>query len=209
MPSQSSDLNDAYPATHSSLLSRMRDPGDGKSWAEFHQQYRGLVMRVIQKAGLGAQDAEDVAQEALAAVAKAIPDFVLDRTKGSFRGWLYRITSNKLSDFLRTKYRRHRHLHEGQTSHLEAQADPIDLMEKAWDGEWQAFLLERALERVKEQTTSRAFQIFHLSAVKQWSTEQIMENLGINRTSIYLARYRLGLLVKKEIAKLRRELDNR
>jgi hypothetical protein len=63
------------------------------------------------------------------------------------------------------------------------------------------------MEAVKEKVSARSFQIFHLSAVKQWSVDQIRANLDLSRTQVYLARYRVGGLVKKEIARLREELE--
>jgi RNA polymerase sigma factor (sigma-70 family) len=197
----------SFPATRSSLLSRARNPSDGESWSAFHAQYQRLVMHVCLKSGLGRQDAEDVAQEAMAAVAKALPTFELDRGKGGFRGWLYTITTRKVMDFLRKKYREGavmapmpEHLQNG----MEA---PETLLKDAWEGEWRNYVLERALERIQDKVSARDFQIFHLSAVKLWTVDQIRENLCLGRTVVYLARYRVGNLVKKEIAKLSLEME--
>jgi RNA polymerase sigma factor (sigma-70 family) len=200
---------DSLPATRSSLLERVRDPQDHVSWGEFHSQYKRVAHQACVKAGLAPQDAEDVAAEAMAAVAAAMPDFQLDRSKGSFRGWLHRITLNKASDHWRRKYREQAAMVDSPSS-LEAASAP-ELAEgqltKAWNEEWEKHLLERALERAKDKVSSRNYQIFHLSAVKGWSVEELQRNLGLGRTTIYLGRYRVGLVVKKEIARLRKELD--
>jgi DNA-directed RNA polymerase specialized sigma24 family protein len=127
---------DAYPATRSSLLSRVRHPSDVEGWREFHTQYQRLVFSVCLNAGLGQQDAEDVSQEALAAVAKALPAFTLDRKKGAFRGWLYRITSNKVNDFLRKKYREGAVRSDVPSFLKEGVADDADLIGTVWDAEW-------------------------------------------------------------------------
>ena len=60
---------------------------------------------------------------------------------------------------------------------------------------------------MKDQVSARSLQIFHLGAVNGWSTEQIRATLGLGRTPGYLARYRVGLVVKKEVARLRKELE--
>jgi RNA polymerase sigma factor (sigma-70 family) len=199
--------DDFSPATRSSLLSRVRHASDAESWKAFHSQYERMVYQVCLKAGLNKEDAEDVAQETLAAVAAKMPEFELDRTKGSFRGWLYRITSNKVADFMRKKYREGAVRVQLPEGDLEATADHADLLEKAWDEEWCSYMLLRALERVKEHVSARSMQIFHLSAVKGWGIDQIRSTLGLGRTPVYLARYRVGLLIKKEIARLRKELE--
>ena len=202
-----STSTDDFPLTRSSLLSRVRHLSDVESWRVFHAQYERLVFQVCLKAGLKKEDAEDVAQEALAAVAAQMPEFRLDRAKGSFRGWLYRITSNKVADFLRRKYREGAVRTELSPEVLDDALERESVIESVWNEEWHSYLLQRALEKVKNQVSTRSLQIFHLGAVNGLSTEQIRTTLGLGRTSVYLARYRVGLLVKKEVSRLRRELE--
>ena len=60
------------PETRPSLLIRVRDPADQAAWQEFVEIYRPVILRLARQKGMQAADAEDVAQEVLAAVAKAI-----------------------------------------------------------------------------------------------------------------------------------------
>lgn len=200
--------SDPFPPTRSSLLSRVKHPSDAEGWRQFHQQYARLVFQVCLKAGLKKEDADDVAQDTLAAVAKQMPEFQLDRSRGSFRGWLHRITSNKVADFLRRHYREAAVRGEPPEGGVDETAGHVaSAIDEAWDGEWRDYLLQRALEKVQGQVSARSMQIFHLSAVNGWSVEKIRSTLGLARTPVYLARYRVGSLVKKEIARLRRELE--
>jgi RNA polymerase sigma factor (sigma-70 family) len=198
---------DAFPATRSSLIARVRHASDAEGWRIFHAQYQRLVFQVCVKAGLKKEDAEDVAQEALAAVAKQMPEFTLDRSKGSFRGWLRQITAHKVADFWRKKYREGAVRGELPPAVFDNTADEATLVDSVWDDEWHEYLLHRALEATQKKVTARSFQIFHLSAVKKWSVDQIRETLGLTRTQVYLARFRVGQIVKQEIASLRKELD--
>ena len=198
---------DPFPPTRSSLLARVRNASDAVGWRIFHEQYARLVFHVCAKAGLRKEDAEDVAQEALAAVAKSISTFTLDRAKGSFRGWLRQITTHKVADFLRKKYREGAVRVELPPEVFDVRADETLINDAVWDEEWQAYLLREALETVGRDTSTRAMQIFHMSAVQGLSVEQIRETLGLSRTQVYLAKYRVGSLGKKEIARLRKELD--
>ena len=199
-------------ATRSSLLSRLRHASDAAGWETFHSRYLRLIRHVCVKSGLSHEDAEDVAQETLAAVAQQMTDFKHDRSRGTFRGWLHRIAANKVADHLRRKYRENAVRSplpegpDGRTGPVESLPDPSPI-DGAWEEEWRSHLMERALERVQTQVSARSMQIFHLSAVKGWSVEQIRETLCIGRTPVYLARHRVGRLMKKEIARLREELE--
>lgn len=206
MPS-STTHSDRFPATRSSLIARVRNASDVVGWRIFHAQYQRLVFHVCSKAGLRREDAEDVSQEALAAVAKSIAEFTLDRSKGSFRGWLRHITAHKIADFLRKKYREGASRVELPAEVFDVRAGEATICDEVWDEEWRSYLLRQALEAVEKDASARSMQIFHMSAVQGLSVEQIRETLGLSRTQVYLAKYRVGSLVKKEIARLRKELD--
>ena len=197
--------------TRSSLLSRLRHASDLASWQHFFDNYGRLIYQVCRRGGLDAQEAEEVTQETIVAVAQALPKFQLDRSKGSFKGWLWRVTRNHVADFLAKKYREGARRGElpdtgtGETPAIERFAGAEDSPDVLWEEEWKANLLDRALKRVRSQVSARSYQIFHLSTVKGWTVDQIKEALRTGRTQIYLARHRVGRLVKKEIDALRKE----
>src|SRR5712671_639223 len=62
-------------ATRWSLVARMKNPEDQETWSEFADLYRGLIFGVARKAGLREEEAKDVVQETMAAVAKNIGGF--------------------------------------------------------------------------------------------------------------------------------------
>src|SRR5437870_9169699 len=92
------------PLTRPSLLVRIRDLGDQQAWARFVETYAPLVYGFARKHGLQEADASDVTQEVLRAIAAHRADY--DPLRGSFRGWLYTVTSRKFRDFLRNRDRR-------------------------------------------------------------------------------------------------------
>jgi DNA-directed RNA polymerase specialized sigma24 family protein len=74
---------DSLPTRHS-LLSRIRNLGDSRSWQTFFDTYWRLIYNVARKSGLSDDHAQDVLQETVIAVARKIPDFRYDPAKGSF-----------------------------------------------------------------------------------------------------------------------------
>src|SRR5436853_5406034 len=53
--------------TRASLLARLKDLGDDRSWTEFRATYRGLVRRCALNAGLSDADVDEVFQETVIA----------------------------------------------------------------------------------------------------------------------------------------------
>ena len=207
------DQTDSLLPTRSSLLSRLRHASDAASWQHFFDNYGRLIYQVCRRAGLDAQEADEVAQETIVSVSQELPKFKFDRSKGSFKGWLWRVTRNHVADFLKKKYRdgaRRAELPEpkpGEAAPIEKFADTQDDLDAMWEAEWKSNLLDCALKRVRSQVSARSFQIFHLSTVQGWTVDQIMAALRTGTTQIYLARHRVGRLVKKEIAALRKESE--
>ena len=93
------------PQTRQTLILRLKSTEDAAAWEEFVEIYYPLIHRLATTKGLQAADAQDVAQEVLSKIAKAINQFDPHPESGSFRGWISRITRNMVIDFLRSKKR--------------------------------------------------------------------------------------------------------
>src|SRR5438132_13816465 len=92
--------------TRASLLARLKDLGDDRSWTEFLMIYRGLVRRCALNAGLSEADADEVFQETVIAVSKRMPSFCYDPAVCSFKTWLYQIVRARIADHYRQRGRR-------------------------------------------------------------------------------------------------------
>jgi RNA polymerase sigma factor (sigma-70 family) len=204
--------DDSFLPTRSSLLSRLKNASDAAGWQFFVDNYGRLLFQFCLRAGLQRQEAEDIVQEVVMAVAKQMPRFEYDRSKGSFKGWLARITRNHIADFLTKKTKEAARRVELPPEQAAAQSAGLAAgtsadMDEVWESEWRQHLLDRALRRVQQTVSARSVQIFQLSVVQGWSNEEIAASLRISRAQIYLVRHRVGRLVKREIAALRGELE--
>src|SRR5438132_14022728 len=89
--------------TRASLLVRLRDPKDRAAWQQFVELYGRLVYGFVRQRGLQDADAADLTQEVFLAVAQAAGRWQYDPRKGTFRGWLYGLTRNKIAKFLQRR----------------------------------------------------------------------------------------------------------
>jgi RNA polymerase sigma-70 factor (ECF subfamily) len=199
--------------TRPTLLFRVRDAGDGASWAEFHRLYRRLIYGRARRAGLPHEEAEDVAQDVFKRVAETIQDFDLDPARGSFRGWLMKLTHWRIADKFEQRAKAPASASSsprsdataGGTATIERVPAPEN-EEDEWDQEWQRHVLAAAVERLARQVKPRHFQVFELYVRQQWPVLKVSAQLGINPASVYVIGHRLTKQLKAEVEKLRGQL---
>jgi len=96
------------PTTSETLLDELgRDPGSVR-WEEFAERYAPLIERFVRAesaahgAAIPTHDRDDLVQETLVAVSRALPSFRYDPARGRFRGYLCRIVQNLASRYRRS-----------------------------------------------------------------------------------------------------------
>jgi len=199
--------------TRASLLSRLRDLGDSDSWLVFFNQYWRLLHNVARKSGLSAEDAQDVVQETVIAVARKIPEFRYDPAKGSFKQWLLLITRRRIQDHLRRLYRS---LPRSETPMAapsstadmpDPQSAPDAMIEAAWETEWRENIYQSALAQVRQRANPKHYQVFDYSVIQGVASSEVARMLGMNIAQVYLARHRISAAVKRVAKGLETELD--
>jgi RNA polymerase sigma factor (sigma-70 family) len=192
--------------TRYSLLSRLQNWDDQESWKDFFDTYWRLIYTVALKSGLTHTEAQDVVQETVISVSRNIQKFRRDRKLGSFKGWLRNLTRWRIADQLRKRNRGEREAIEfsgEEFSGLKVEEIPASAeAESVWENEWQANLMKVALENVKCRVKEEHYQMFDFYVVKEWPAEKVARTLGVNVGQVYLAKFRVGALIKKEIRRL-------
>ena len=87
-------------ATSRSLLGRVQ-ADEPAAWDQLIDLYAPLVLHWCRKSGLQESDIADIFQEVFKAVLVYVGSFHKNRENDTFRGWLRRITQNKLRDHYR------------------------------------------------------------------------------------------------------------
>jgi RNA polymerase sigma factor (sigma-70 family) len=195
-------------ATRPSLLARLRDWSQQTAWREFDQDYAPLLRNVARRAGLTDVEADEVVQETLIAVAKKIGEFEHAGNRGSFRAWLYQQARWRIADRFRARSRsgatslaRSEPLEAAQTA--DAQSDQT--FERLWDAEWQDYIRLAAIARVKRAAGARQFQLFELHVVQGLTVQAAAKAAGATTAAVFMAKSRIGRLVRKEIERLKAE----
>lgn len=148
-------------------------------------------------------------QETVLSVSKSMPGFRYDSEKGSFKNWLMRLTSWRIADQFRKRERGVERGHGAaelstDTPTIERVADPVGSnLEALWEKEWEANLMEAALDRIKRKVDPKHYQIFDLYVLKQWPVSKVARTLKVNRGRIYLIKHRIKHLIKREVLRLR------
>src|SRR5712691_10068102 len=89
--------------TRPSLLQRLKSSDDPESWHEFYRIYGGLIRFFAEKAGLTADEAEEVVQETAIGVARRLPEFVYDPKVCRFKTWLLNLTRWRIQNQFRKR----------------------------------------------------------------------------------------------------------
>jgi RNA polymerase sigma-70 factor (ECF subfamily) len=203
----------AYGKTRKSLIARLENWEDQKTWDEFYQTYWRLIYAVAVKAGLRSDEAFDCVQETILSIAKQSKKNLYDPAQGSFKTWLMNMTRWRINDQFR-KRKKDTAMAGGEweddrkTAVIDRFEDPKgDLLARLWDVEWKKNIADAALARVKAQVSPKQFQIFHYYVIKQWDAQKVQEYLNVSMAQVYLAKHRVGSVLKKELARLEEHAD--
>jgi RNA polymerase sigma-70 factor (ECF subfamily) len=196
-------IDDPLP-TRRSLLSRLRNLDDQESWRTFFDRYWRLLYNVARRSGLDDRGAQEVVQDTVIAVARQMPDFRYDPAQGTFKQWLLRITRRRIVDHLRSRYRESLRFEPDPEAAPEVSATPEawmdpapELIQRAWQEEWEQWVFDTAVSRVRSQVNPKHFQVFDYCVLKGMPISKVAATLNMNAAHIYLAKHRVSQAVKR------------
>ena len=197
------------PLTRATLLARLKDSEDGDAWTEFVHLYGPVVYGFARKRGLQDSDAADMVQEVLRSVARNADRMEYDPKRGTFRGWLYTVTRNKIYNFLSAQRRRPRAAGDASSQErLESYADPSNEAEAEWELEYQRRLSSKAMDRVKHEFQPATWQAFWATAVEGRQALEVGAALKMTTGAVYVAKSRVLARLRDEVQKLMAEAEH-
>ncbi len=196
------------PETRASLLMRLRDRADRAAWQEFANIYTPVVYRLALRKGLQHADAEDLSQQVLAAIAKAIDRWETDALRAKFRTWLHRIAQNQIINALT------RAAPDRATGDSDVMANLRAKTADSADSELIQLELRRevfrwAAERIRCEFRPVTWDAFWLTAVENLSVEQTAQRLELSCGAIYAARSRIMRRLKEQVCEFDEDVDAR
>lgn len=188
-------------ATHASLLLRLGDAGDRTAWRDFVDRYGELIKRFSRQRGLQASDVDDVTQDVLASLTRAMPGFRYDPAKGKFRAYLKTVVVRAVAK---------RSCQKDPAASLERIDEVTRLhlddsgVEAAWESEWRQHHVRTAMRTIAGEFNAKDLEVFRRYAVGQQDAAAVAESLGMSLDAVYQAKSRimrrLSALIEEQIA---------
>ena len=203
----------AEPSATSTELLRQAQANNQSAWQQLVNLYSRRMYRWCRRAGLQPADAGNVVQESLQAVARKLGDFRRDRPGDTFRGWLRRITDNKIRDHFR-RLGRSLDVATGGTDgyqHLvnlthEHQLGIDDHDQPTWDTSIVEALsphsevMQDQIKRIRSEVSQRDWKFFWRVVVDGQSAAEVGREFGVTANTVRLVKMRM-------LRKLRRSLN--
>jgi len=183
--------------TRESLLSRIKEKSADESWREFFETYWKLIYNNARRAGLSDNEAQDVVQETMISLMNHIGEFHVDRTRGSFKSWLWHLTRSKIVDQIRRR-QKDAAIEEALGKEIEEKIQP------AWENEWQLNVAEEAFRRVQVRANPRLVQAFATYVIQGRAVSETAKLLEMNIATVYVDSLRIKQMIKKEALKIQK-----
>jgi RNA polymerase sigma-70 factor (ECF subfamily) len=198
---------DDSPLTRASLLVQLRTASNHIAWQEFVKLYGPVIYGFARKRGLQDADAADLMQDVMRSVSTAIGRLDYDRQQGTFRGWLFTITRNKIFNFLSARRIRPQGSGDSATNQLLNSHPDKEDGSTAWEMEYQRRLASLAMEQIKGEFQDNTWRAFWLTSVEGASAAEVSKQLGLSPGAIYVAKSRVLARLKEAVETIRQQED--
>lgn len=193
------------PITRASLLVRLRDGSDADAWSELVKIYAPVVYGFARKRGLQDADAADLMQEVFRSLAGAAGRLDYDPTRGTFRGWLFTVTRNKVYNFVDRARHQFRASGDSGDQRRLREEPSRDGDTDDWDLSYERRLAKLAMERIRSEFQPATWQAFAMTALDGQGAGDAAKKLKLSTGAVYVAKSRVLARLKEEVQRMQRE----
>lgn len=189
----------ASPETRASLLLRLKDRADDEAWFEFTEIYRPVIVRIALRQGMQSADADDLAQQVLSSVARAIDRWEVDPARARFRTWLGRVATNAIINALTRRAPDRGSGDSGLNDLLEQKPATDGPASDLLRIEHRREVFRWAARQIRAEFQPATWEAFWLTAVDQRDVEAVARQLRLSSGSVYAARSRVMRRLKEKV----------
>jgi RNA polymerase sigma factor (sigma-70 family) len=184
----------------SRVLATLAARGDEAAWRELDQRYRSALTGFGERLGLSPADAEEVAQDALAALAEACRLDRFDAARARLSTWLYMLVRDRVVD--RWRRRAARGPERGDSALGEVHDERR--LSAVWEERWRAAVLTEALRRLREESGlgERTLAAFTALALHGRDAASVGAELGLAPNAVYQAKFRASKRLREIVDEL-------
>jgi RNA polymerase sigma-70 factor (ECF subfamily) len=200
---------DAMQPTNTSLIRRVRNLEDARSWSEFVELYEPLLLSYVRSRSVDVNDARDVVQLIFIKLLRALPNMDFDPQRARFRTWLWQVTMNALSDHFRQQKSRGKAEQgwrdvSGATGAVEDSGEP----DKQWVDAHRQRVLEFVLPKVQAKTQAKSWHCFEQFILRRRTCKEIAPEVELTPNAVCVNANRVLERVRALCADYMEELDD-
>ena len=186
----------------SRLLADLAAGAGESAWRELDARYRSALVGFAARLGASVTDAEEIAQDALAAFARACRAGTYDPRAGSLSGWLYALVRDRVRQHWRWRAVRAGERGESALGDVEDETRLSGL----WEHEWRAAILREALRRLREESgfSAKTLAAFEALALEGREAADVGRQLGMTANAVYQAKFRASERLRELVSALER-----
>ena len=192
--------------TRQTLIMRIKNQDDEQAWNEFVLYYRSFIRVILKHLRISENDVEDLIQDILLKIWKALATLNFDAERARFRTWMNTVIRNAVIDFQRSKSRKIKTADNENEVNTEKFPLDNDEFTEIIDKEWRSHITRLALENVRSAFSGNAIEVCEMH-LNDASIKEIAEKLDLAETSVYKLRKRVELKLIEEIKRLKFELE--
>jgi RNA polymerase sigma-70 factor, ECF subfamily len=180
--------------TSLSLVDRVRAK-ESDAWRQLTDLYGPLVYHWCRSHDVGPEDSADILQEVFRSVASHIDAFEKKDGEGSFRGWLWTITRNRILDLWKKNVPEAKGGSDWQLRVLNVpEAEPPEADDPA---SAMSALVRRAAEMIRREFRQKTWRAFWRTTVDDIPPDIVADELGMKLPAVYQAKSRVLRRLRK------------